>query len=387
MGGPSLIFCRYQEAEETSIRGDSGPVTKAVVGWDCNSLYLGALNQEMPVGPYIHRRAEGGFRPERRDRYLVSFIWLDWLAKKEGLVLSHALTEGREVTVAGCRVDGFHRETGRVFQFDGCWWHGCSCIRVDPEDVKKKKLLLERRERTEKTRERIQQDGRYTLVTMKECQFKRQMADDEELFHFAQSWDPTFSTKRRELKQEDVLSAIEDGTLFGVVCATVTLPTSWTGKFQHPLSPQELYEIFPPLFANRSVSFDDVGPYTQSCMRRKQLQEKAMTTVKRHATKRKLDGTPVDRQRLLQDLCRIKFTKPKDQRLLVGLMNCDRLVVTTPLLQWYIRHGMDVIVHEVLQYKPVKCFGEFVKMVVKGRQAGKGSVKSTTMKVSIIMCL
>jgi hypothetical protein len=380
VGGPSLIFCRYQEAGKTFIRGDSGPVTRAVRGWDCNSLYLGALNEDMPVGPYIHRSAENSFRPEKRERYLISFIWLDWIARRENIALAHSLTEGREVMVLGCRVDGFHRETGRCFQFDGCFWHGCPCIRVAPDDEKKKKLLLERRQRTEMNRRRIEQDGRYKVVTMRECDFKKQMAGDVELFQFVQSWDPTFSSVK-ELRQEDMLSAIEDGTLFGVVCATVCLPTSWMGKFQHPLSPQELYEIFPPLFVNRLVSFDDVGAYTQGCLRQKQLGEKALVVVKRHSAKRKLDGAPVDRRKLFRELCQIKFVKPKPQRLLVSLLNCDRMVVTTPLLRWYIQHGMVVTVHEVLQYKAVRCFSKFVSMVTAARRAGNGSIKSKTMKV------
>jgi hypothetical protein len=79
-------------------------------------LYLRALNEDMPVGPYIHRSAENGFRPERRDRYLISFIWLDWIARRENITLAHSLTEGGEVMVLGCRVDGFHRENRSLFQ-------------------------------------------------------------------------------------------------------------------------------------------------------------------------------------------------------------------------------------------------------------------------------
>ena len=32
---------------------------------------------------------------------------------------------GGERHVLGARVGGFHSNTGRVFQFHGCWWHGC----------------------------------------------------------------------------------------------------------------------------------------------------------------------------------------------------------------------------------------------------------------------
>ena len=77
----------------------------------------------MPCGPHIHRKAVNGFIPERKDTNLVSFIWLDYVAATEGLVITHRLSAGREVTVMGNRVDGFAEKGGTtyVFEFDGCW--------------------------------------------------------------------------------------------------------------------------------------------------------------------------------------------------------------------------------------------------------------------------
>jgi hypothetical protein len=50
VGGPSIIFNRYHEADKTKIRG--GKICKKVVGYDANALYLWAIAQEMPTGKY-----------------------------------------------------------------------------------------------------------------------------------------------------------------------------------------------------------------------------------------------------------------------------------------------------------------------------------------------
>jgi hypothetical protein len=52
VGGPSIIFHRYHEANKTRIRG--GKLCKKVLGYDANALYLWAIAQVMPTGDYGH---------------------------------------------------------------------------------------------------------------------------------------------------------------------------------------------------------------------------------------------------------------------------------------------------------------------------------------------
>ena len=42
VGGPSIVFCRYQEAGKTLIKNKE--LCKRVIGWDSNSLYLHCTN-------------------------------------------------------------------------------------------------------------------------------------------------------------------------------------------------------------------------------------------------------------------------------------------------------------------------------------------------------
>ncbi len=53
VGGPSIIFNRYHEANKTKIRnGDK--LCKKIIGYDANALYLWAIAQEMPTGKHEH---------------------------------------------------------------------------------------------------------------------------------------------------------------------------------------------------------------------------------------------------------------------------------------------------------------------------------------------
>jgi len=121
VGGASIVFCRYQEADVTFLHGESGKKCKSISGYDANSLYLACIGQEQPVGPYIHRRSENSFLPERREKYLISFIWLQYVARRDGIRITHALSAGREVRVLNRRVDGYCHETRTAFEFNGCW--------------------------------------------------------------------------------------------------------------------------------------------------------------------------------------------------------------------------------------------------------------------------
>ncbi|KAJ8048029.1 hypothetical protein HOLleu_00186 [Holothuria leucospilota] len=81
VGGPSIIFHRYQEKGKTKIRNTDN-VCQKIVGFDANALYLWAIMQDMPTGPYLRRREETGFkleksRPAIRDDLLFGAIECD----------------------------------------------------------------------------------------------------------------------------------------------------------------------------------------------------------------------------------------------------------------------------------------------------------------------
>ncbi len=242
----------------------------------------------------------------------MSFIWLDWVAMKEKINIAHALNRGIEfLTTCNLRADGHAYDksthTSTIYQYDGCYFHSCSCIRIDPENKKKMQQYRIRKEKTEE-RNRLLEEAGYRVVIMKECQFKKMVRDDPELRNFVHEWDPTFTNRGRAMGHDRVLEAIRDGDLFGFVSASVHLPSTTKGG----MSPQELYSIFPPLFANREIKFEDIGRYSQSSILRTQITEKIRMVLTHYLNQCRLDAVPANKTELLKMLNYIHQTWPTE---------------------------------------------------------------------------
>jgi len=84
--------------------------------------------------------------------------------------VQHA-SNGGEITICGAKVDGFNRETNTVYQYHGCFWHGC------PESYNEDTINNVNHETMgdlyQKTKERSKQiiDAGFALTEMWECQW------------------------------------------------------------------------------------------------------------------------------------------------------------------------------------------------------------------------
>ena len=59
------------------------------------------------------------------------------------------------------------------------------------------------------------------------------------------------------------------------------------------------------------------------------------------------------------------------RRMLVGSYRGDKILLSTPLLQWYLMHGLIVDhVYQVVEYEPKPCFRHFGESVSTARRAG-----------------
>ena len=225
--------------------------------------------------------------------------------------------------------------------------------------------------------------GRFKLIRIKECEFKRWVRRDSELRRFADEREPAFyrETRRRKVSHEHMLSAIRDGRLFGVAVVSISLPIRWKeGGFQHALSPREYFEEFCPLFQNREVRYEDVGSYTQGCIRLRQLIEKCRSLLKEMQRKAAEDGRPVNRAELVKRICQIRFKKPLPRRMLISSRDAEKITVTTPLLRWYMGRDMNIQLFQLIEYGGLSCFKPFVEEVTRARQAGT-SLHAQSMKV------
>ena len=51
--------------------------------------------------------------------------WLEWKSLEDDCHIQHRDTPGGEVKIGPYYVDGFCSTTGKVYEFNGCWYHGC----------------------------------------------------------------------------------------------------------------------------------------------------------------------------------------------------------------------------------------------------------------------
>ena len=94
------------------------------------------------------------------------------------------------------------------------------------------------------------------------------------------------------------------------------------------------FEEMAPVFKHATVTFDDIGQHMQNF-----VNESGVTF--------------------------------KDRYYLIGSMFAEKVLVITPLLKWYISHGIIVSkIHQLIQFLPEKCFAKFSDQVSNDRRAG-----------------
>ena len=115
------------------------------------------------------------------------------------------------------------------------------------------------------------------------------------------------------MTQNQILTAVIDGTLFGMIECDVRVPADLREHFAEML----------PVFKNALVTRDDIGPY-----------------MRQYAEEYNI------------------LKKPR--RMLVGSYRGDKILLSTPLLRWYLTHGLVVDrVYQVIEYEANPCFQRF----------------------------
>ena len=309
VGGPAIIFHRYHEQGITKIRGGEETCRK-IVGYDANALYLWAIMQDMPTGWYTRRREENKFRPQQAQPYgQMAIQWLTRESDRTGCTIRHQ-GNGREKRIGKLPVDGWCAETRTAYQFHGCFWHGCPKCHTDPEETNKlngktmAELLANTKAHTAYLRRHVK------VVEMWECAWKLEAKQPPR-----QKWNMT---------QNEILAAVIDGTLFGMVECDLHVP-------EHL---QDHFAEMQPIFKNATVTRDDIGPF-----------------MRQYAEENDIMSTP--------------------RRMLVGSFHGIKLLLATPLLRWYLAHGLVVDhVYQVVSYEPNPCFQRFGESVSAARRAG-----------------
>ena len=102
------------------------------------------------------------------DRY--SKQSLSWLVSLDNPNIRHALNGG-EVEYCGARVDGYDETTNTVYQYHGCFWHGCPrCFKPYFINNIKKETMEDLYQKTVDRTKQLEGGG-YTVVEMWECRW------------------------------------------------------------------------------------------------------------------------------------------------------------------------------------------------------------------------
>ncbi|KAJ8319270.1 hypothetical protein KUTeg_004361 [Tegillarca granosa] len=187
----------------------------------------------------------------------------------------------------------------------------------------------------------------YTVVEMWECDFKEYRRCHPKIEEFITESRPTFYQKhKREVTEHQILEA----EFFGALEVDIEVPEKWLTYLSHPtMSPYQYFQEMSPLFCTTDVPYEVIGEHMQQ-----------------HVTEHNLS------------------TKPR--RLLVGGMRGRNMLLATPLLKWYLQHGMKVTkIHQFVEYLPQACFKRFVSDLSEARWLGDAhpdkSIIADTMKL------
>ena len=133
------------------------------------------------------------------------------------------------------------------------------------------------------------------------------------------------------MTQQQIIAAVVDGTLFGMIECDIHVPEHLEDHFAE----------MQPIFKNAMVTRDDIGPFMQQ-----------------YAVDHGIMSTP--------------------RRMLIGSYRGDNILLITPLLQWYLAHGLIVDhIYQIVEYSPKPCFQHFGESVSTARRAGDNDWSKT----------
>lgn len=206
-----------------------------------------------------------------------------------------------------------------------CYWHGHECRLTHGKDYNKTRQcpMRQLREETAKKNNYLRQLG-YEVVEMWQCEWESMKAHNKTLRQFIKDNFHRDIDAKKTMTKDQVQAAIVSGELFGLVRCDIRVPDER----------KEYFQEMQPIFKNTEISREDIGDHMQEFAETHNL-----------------------------------MTQPP--RSLIGSYLGKDVLLTTPLLRWYLEQGLVLdAIHEVIQYWPKNCFKKFGEDVSNARRAG-----------------
>ena len=246
---------------------------------------------------------------------------------QSGDIIETAICEGeRRLGRQNVPVDGFSPATNTVYEFNGCYWHGHGCspetsVSIGGRDAQ------QRRNKTNLKRQYLEQLG-YKVVSIWECDWRKEVNNAPALKEFLQAFYRHTYGQNKEMTEDDILTAIKQGKMFGFVECDIRVPDNLIDRFSE----------MPPIFKN--VSLD-----------RAHLSEH------------------------MQQFAETEGYLKRPQRYLIGSMYGTKILLLTELLKWYLEQGLVVDkIYQVIEFEKAPILKPFGESVTAARRAGDTDV-------------
>ena len=127
---------------------------------------------------------ELGYNPEQVVS-VKALQWLKYISIKENSFIKHA-KNGGEYKVGPYLVDGINEVTKTIYEFHGCFWHGCpKCYKCDTWNPIKRELMYSTNKRHLSRIKNITENMKnYKIIEKWECEFEQDKKRDQELIFF-----------------------------------------------------------------------------------------------------------------------------------------------------------------------------------------------------------
>lgn len=195
---------------------------------------------------------------------------MDWLSQTTNHRIKHKLNYGREKRVGPYPVDGFCSSTSTIFQFHGCYHHGHGCeITKRIRNEKWRQNRADKYKNTLRTNQYIQERG-YRLNQIWECEFRNLKTSSKSLQNLInKKLPPFFRHYKRKVSESEILEAVYDGRIFGMIEVDICVPDEWPSQFQSQLQHYDYFEEMAPLFCTSDIPFEAKAPHMQHHVREK----------------------------------------------------------------------------------------------------------------------
>lgn len=155
------------------------PFTEATtIASACNKIFRRNFLKPNTIGII----PKNGYRWRNRQSK-IAIDWLLWTENHRKINILHA-ANGKEAVLNGVKVDGYCSETNEVFEFQGCYFHGCTVCykfgRNDPLSEDPSETLNLRYETTKAKIMRLKDFG-FLVNEMWECDFRNLLKNNPEI--------------------------------------------------------------------------------------------------------------------------------------------------------------------------------------------------------------